>query len=331
MQLILGFGDSWTYMHIADAIRTWSLSGLQVKQFWGLSYAIAGLSKLTGLGSLPALLILSAGPSLAAVILAGRLWDARIAILFAILNFDWLQRSFLGGSEPLFVFLLFTAFLAMRRQRWKLAALLASLATITRPLGVLLLIGIGIDLLLRRQWRQLFYAVAIAAVIAVLYVTPLRVYLHDPLATVHSYDVLKPDSPYPPLFGIPFRAIIVGTLRIPSPITSLTLNFGWIFLILVGNIAMLASPEFRAYARSHRAEAIFIFLYSLSLYCYNLPSYARSNFARFAIPILPFVFLALQLALPRLFMKFTDRRLLWLLTVVAAVLAALSAIGIHNL
>ena len=63
-----------------------------------------------------------------------RLWGGWVAGFFAILNFDWMQRSYLGGSEPLFVALLFASFLAIRKERWWLACVLASLSTVVRPL-----------------------------------------------------------------------------------------------------------------------------------------------------------------------------------------------------
>ncbi len=323
LSLAQEFGDTQAYMQIAQAIRSWNFSGLFVKHFWGLPYAVAALAKPTGLATEAALLIVCAASSLAALVLAYRLWGGWIALFFSLLNFDWLQRSFLGGSEPLFVALVFASFLAIRKSSWKWAALLASLATITRPLGVLLLVGIGITLILRRQWPQLISTIAIAAAVAFLYVTPLRLYLHDPLATVHSYGVLQP-NPYPPLFGIPFRAIVVGTLRYPAPLSNLVLSFSWILLVLAGNIAMLSTQAFHDYARQHPTETIFASLYLVSLYAYNLPVFARSNFARFAIPVLPFIFLALWRWLPK------DRRVLWTLTVVTPVLAAVSAVGLKN-
>ena len=88
---------------------------------------------------------------------------------------------------------------------------------------------------------------------------------------------------------------------------------------------MVATKEFRAYARDHVAEVVFAGLYLFFLYSYNAPRLARGNFPRFAIPILPFVFLALLRWLPK------DRRLLWCAVVIAAPLAALSAIGIPNI
>ena len=325
--LVDNFGDNSSYMSVAAAIRKWDFRGLFVKHFWGLPYFMCAVSKLTGFSDRTALLLVSWMSSVSAVILAYRLWGGWIATTFSIVNFDWYQRSYLGGSEPLFVALLFGSFLAIRRERWLLAALLAALATITRPLAVFLLLGIGLTLLWRRDWRRLAGATAIGLVIGTLYVIPLARYFHDPLATVHSYGA-APGSGGIPLFGIPFYAIVKGTILYPPPLTSWLLTFGWILLVLIAIIAMLGTQQFRNYAREHAPEMVFAAPYLLLLYCYNYPYWARGSFPRFAIPIIPFVFLALGCWIPRWIPK--DRRLLWALAPVTAVLAASSALGIRN-
>ena len=289
MPLVSAYGDVGSYVRIAHAIRTWDFSGLQVKHFWGLPYWMALLSKLTGLPEEMSILALCAASSLITMVFAYRLWGGWIAVFISILNFYWVQLSFLGGSEPLFMALLLGSMLAIRKARWYSATLLASLATITRPLGVCLVVGIGVYLLWRRDWRRLAGAVGIGGAIGILYMLPLKLYLHDPLATVHSYGVMQSSSF--PVFGIPFRAIIVGTLLYPSPWTNLVITFGWILLVVAGNIAMVSTKEFRDYARDHAAEVVFVGLYLFFLYSYNAPRLARGNFPRFAIPILPFVFL----------------------------------------
>jgi hypothetical protein len=293
-----------------------------VKQFWGLPYAMAALSTVTRVSDRTALLAISVVASFAAAALAWILWDGWIAGFFAVLNFDWLQRSYLGGSEPLFVALLFGSFLMARKERWLLAALLASLATIVRPLGVFALLGIGIALLIRRDWRTLLAAILIGAVVGGLYVLPLARHFNDPLANVSSYHSQKWQGGW--LFGIPFYAIIKGTLTEPAPISNLVLSFGWIFLILVAIVRMAQGTEFRSYARSHLVEITFLVPYLWTLYAYNYPHWARGNFARFAIPILPFALLALYRWIPK------DRRVLWGIAVLSSILAAASAIGINN-
>ncbi len=322
-ELVDNSGDCSAYMAVASAIRHWNFHGLVVKQFWGLPYAMAALSLLTGLSDRTALLLICFASSLTSVALAHRLWGGWIAGYFAVVSFEWMQRSYLGGSEPLFVAFLFGSFLAIRRNHWLLAALLASLATITRPLAVFLLVGMGLTLFWRRDWRRFAGATAIGLVTGTLYVIPLARYFHDPLATVHSYEGATASAGVP-LFGIPFYAIIKGTVLYPAPLTNLLLSFGWIFLVLIAIVAMLGTEQFRHYAREHVPEMVFAAPYLLSLYCYNYPYWARGSFPRFAIPIIPFVFLALERWLPK------DRRLLWALTPVTAVLAAGSALGIAN-
>jgi len=235
------FGDSSAYMTLASAIRHWNFEGVVVKQFWGLPYAMAALSTVTRVSDRTAQLAISVVASFAAAALAWILWDGWIAGFFAVLNFDWLQRSYLGGSEPLFVALLFGSFLMARKERWLLAALLASLATIVRPLGVFALLGIGIAPLIRRDWRTLLAAILIGAVVGGLYVLPLARHFNDPLANVSSYHSQQWQGGW--LFGIPFYAIIKGTLTEPAPISNLVLSFGWIFLILVAIVRM--AQEYR--------------------------------------------------------------------------------------
>jgi len=322
-QVVRDFGDSAAYIEISNAIRSWDFSGIHVKHFWGLPYVAGAMSRITGISGETSVILVSAISSLCALILSYRLWGGWVAVFNSVLSFDWLQRSFLGGSEPLFVALLFGSFLAIRKQRWYLASFLAALATTTRPLGIFLLVGIATTLLLRYQWRRLAGAIGIGLFVGFLYILPMHLYLRDSLATVHSYGVLQTTSS-PPLFGVPFKAIIVGTVLYPAPVSNLLFTFGWIFLVVAGNIAMFATQSFRKYAAEHLPEAIFLALYLWSLYSYNAPALARGNFARFAIPIVPFVLIALLRWLPK------DRRLLWCLGVVSPVLAACSAIGIRN-
>ena len=209
------FGDSPAYMNLASAIRRWDFHGIVIKQFWGLPYAMAALSKLTGLSDRTALFLFSFVPSLLAVVLARRLWNGWIAGYFAVLNFDWLQRSCLGGSEPLFVCLLLASFASVRRERWLLASLLASLATIVRPLGAFALVGIGLTLLWQRDFLKFAAATAIGLAVGVLYAIPLAMHFGDPLATVNSYHSPQWQGGW--LFGFPLYALFVPGLRYPRP------------------------------------------------------------------------------------------------------------------
>lgn len=316
---VVNFGDSNGYIAVARAIRHWHFDGLQIKQFWGYSYAMAALSLVTRLPVEISLLVISVSSCVFSIIFAHRLWGGWIAALFAILNFDWIQRCYLGGSEPLSVALILGAFLAVRKERFLLAATLASFATVVRPLSVFSLLAILAILLYRRDFKRALVSAFIGGAVALLYVTPLLKYFGDPLATVHSYGSVSR-----PLFGIPFYAIIEGTILYRAPWTNLLLSFGWIALITFGLIMMARDEKFRVYARAHAVEVLFAVPYLVLVYCYNYPVFARGSFARFAIPALPLVYLALSKWIPR------DRRVIWALGLICPALAAASAIGIQR-
>lgn len=303
-------------MEIAAAIRHWNFHGLVIEHFWGLPYLMALLSTLTRMSDRAALLVICIASSFLSVALAYELWDGWVASFFALLSFDWIQRSYLGGSETPFVALLFASFLAVRKQRWMLATALASLATLCRPLGIFALIGIGLTLLYRREFVKCAAAVGIGAAIGIAYMLPLKLYFGNALANVHGYD---PDGS---LFGIPFYAIIKGTIVYPAPWTNLILSFGWIAFATLGMVAMAATRRYHDYFRNFSVENIFAVLYIASVYCYNRPYWARGSFPRFIIPALPFILFALSHWLPK------DRRVLWALAICTPVLSAVSAIGL---
>lgn len=313
------FGDTQAYISVASAIHHWDFHELHVKQFWGYPYAAASVALITHVSDLKAALIVSALSSLISIVLAFRLWGGWVASMFAVLSFDWIQRSYLGGAEPLAIALIFGAFLAIRKDRLVLAALLGALSTVVRPLGIFCLLGIALVLLRRGEFRKLALVILIAATVGALYVLPLTLYFGDPLATVHSYGNSESS-----LFGFPLYAVIKGTIVYRAPWTNVVLSFGWISIITAGAIMMFRNADFRAYAREHVAEIAFAAPYLLMVYCYNYPVFARSNFARFALPVLPFILLALYKWIPR------DRRILWALSAITPILAAASVIGIRN-
>ena len=186
--MVRPFGDNEPYAQISSAIRHWDFSQLHPKLFWGLPYAVAVLSKATGASDLKTLLFISMVSSLIAILIAYRLWGGWVAGFFAVASREWMERSLLGGAEPLFLACIFGAFAAARKQRWLLASLLASLATIVRPMGIFALVGIGIALLVKRDFRRFIAAVLIGATIGLLYILPLMFYLGNPLANVKGYD-----------------------------------------------------------------------------------------------------------------------------------------------
>jgi len=326
--LVLQYGDNRAYLTVANAILRWDFAHMQVQHFAGYSYFIALTSLLFRVPPLFALWLLAAGSSLISIWLAARLFGTVAAGYFALTNFAWLQVSFLGGSEPLALALGLGALLAFRRNRVFESAVLGSLSVTVRPLMIFILVGIGVALLWRKKFASFLVALGTGLVIGILYTLPFARYAGDPLLTVHSYTTRDYGGggiagPHGHLFGWPFHGIVAGTLAYPAPWTNLLLSFFWIALVLVGVGAMF-SASFREYAKAHPNEAIFCALYLLAVFSYDYLLWARSNFIRFSIPALPFVFFALLPLLPK------DRRFLWSLCLASPVLAMLSAVGLRS-
>ncbi len=317
-----GSGDNLAFISIATAIRHWDFRGLVIKAFWGLPYLMAAVSFVAHISERDALMVVSYLSGLVVMVVAYRLWGGWVAGFFAVLNFDWMQRLFLGGSEPLFMALLLGAFLAARKERWVLAALLAGLATIVRPVGIFALVAIGLTLLWKRDFGKLALATLTGAVIGGLYVLPLALYFKNPMANVHRYQ--QADWEGGRLLTYPFAAIVKSTFSYPGPITNMILTWGWILFVLAGFLALLLTRGCREYWKSRTVEMLFAVGYLIFVFTYNSPHWIRGSFPRFAIPVLPFILLALQKWLPK------DRRFLWAVGAMAAVLAAFSAIGIRN-
>jgi hypothetical protein len=316
------FGDNGAYMNAASGIRKGDFRDIRVKQFWGVSYAMAPASFFCGGSVRGALLLVCGISSLVGVLLAQHLWGGWIAGFFAILNFDWLQRSYLGGAEPLFIALLFASFLAMRRGHWILASTLAALATVTRPVGILALGALGLALLLRQEYKRLALCIGAALIIGLLYVLPFWIYFGDPLYQVHSYKMNDWHSGLP--IGLPFYAIGGSFIHNRQPLTNVLLTLGWVILVLIGLVAM-ARKSYRQYIKERPAETWFAFFYIAFVFTYNSSAWARADIVRFAIPALPFVLLSLSDWIPR------SRVLLYSLGALSAALAACSAIGVRNI
>jgi hypothetical protein len=314
------FGDNKSYLDAARAIHDWNFNNAMVKQFWGVSYAVALLSFLPAVSFRTALLLVCAAGSITSVLLAYRLWGAWIAGYFAAINFDWMQRSYLGGAEPLFVALLFGSFLCVRKQRWVWAATLAALASVVRPLGVLALLSIGLILLFQREYRRTAACTVAGAIIGGLYLLPFWIYFHDPLYQFHRYQTSDWHAGRP--VGLPFVALASSLLHNREPLSNLLLSVCWIGFILAGFLAMMR-PGFRVTLSERRMEFLFAGLYLGFLVTYN-SGWARAEFPRFAIPLVPFSLAALEPWLPK------SRIMLYGLCVICSVLAAFSAIGIRN-
>jgi len=314
------FGDNGAYISAATAIQHWDFRGVHTKQGWGLSYLIAFFSWFH-LSPHLSLLLIRMASSMASVLLVQSLWGGWIAAFFAILSFDWLQVSLLGGAEPLFVLLILSSFWFSRKERWLPASLVAALATIVRPLGVFALLAIGLHLSLRRDFKKAFLCTAIAMVVAALYVLPFWLYFHDPLYQFHRYQQADWQSGF--VIGWPFRAIALAFWHNREPRTNVIFTAGWLAFAVLGAWRM-TGKGYRQYMLEHGNEYIFAVCYMMFLFCYNSVHWARAEFPRFVIPALPFLLLAFDHWLPK------SRYVTYSLSVVSSALGACSAVGIRN-
>lgn len=316
------FGDNPSYLDAASAIRHWRFAGVLVKQFWGLPYAVAGLSAVTGIPVRAGLIVVCILSSLAAVVLCYRLWGGWIAIFFALLSLDWFQRSLLGGAEPLFMLMILASFLALRREKWAWSATFGGLATVVRPFGIFALIGLGIQLLWQKKFRECSIAIAIALSIGWAYAWPLAHYMGGAFANVSMYQKSDWHGGLP--FNWPLLAIVHDTIPITAPATDLVLTLGWIAFVLLGLVVAIGSGDFIALAKKYPAEICFVSLYCLALYTYDAPGWSRSNFPRFALPMLPWTLVFVRRFFP------ANRWVEGVLAVISPALAACSATGIRN-
>jgi hypothetical protein len=321
LPLVDNFGDNPGYISAANGIRHWDFRHADTKHFWGLPYAMAALSTALPISARTALLLICWTGNLATAVLAYYLWGGWIAGFFSVLNFAWLQFSLLGGAEPLFMTLLLGAFVCMRRQRWPWAALLASLATVVRPLGFFALLGIGLVLVWKRQFRTAGWAIAIGTGVGILYVLPFATHLGNAFVNVQGYQQADWQGGSP--LAWPFHAILAG-ITAAVPWTNLVLSFLWMGFVFAAAVAACWFRDYRQWWRQSPVEVVFAVAYFIFLYTYNSPEWARTTFSRFAIPILPFVLLAVERWIPR------DRRLLWGIAILSSILAASSALGVRN-
>jgi hypothetical protein len=233
-----------------------------------------------------------------------RLWGTTVAAWLLVVNWWWLDVATEGMTEPLFMALLLGAFIAVRKERWVLAAILASGATVVRPVGIFALLALGIVLLRRRNTRQLAIATAIGLITGILYTIPMKLVYGNPFANVGGYHSKDWSSAVP--VTIPLLPLIKGAPMTPGTRWKLQLLIAaWVLITLVGTIKLAVDKRFWDYGKVYPTEALFAGIYALFLFSYNAPFWAWNHFPRFVIPLLPFLLLVFLDRLPR------DRRIIW--------------------
>jgi hypothetical protein len=263
----------------------------------GYPYLIAVVSLLFRVPTGVALWVIAVAGCVASVWLTARLFGTTAAGYFSVHEFCLASAFVSGRIRAPSSRVGLGSLLAFRRDRIVVSALLASLAVTVRPQMFFALVGIGLVLLYRKKFGQFLARLGIGLGIGILYVLPIARYFGDPWLTVHTYTsrdygAAKVVGPHGHLFGWPFHGIVVGTMTYPALWTDLVLSFFWIALVLLG-VGMMFSSNLRKYANSYPNEAIVCGLYLFAIFSYDYLIWARSNFIRFCIPTLPFVFFAL--------------------------------------
>jgi hypothetical protein len=305
-------GDNPSYAQESAALRGAVKVNL-ARHFVGLPLLTAPLAAILPIDDYDAIAAVSILASAGAVAVAADLWGVWAAAWFALVNLDWIQRSMLGGAEPLFALLIFAALLAARRERFVAAATLASLATIVRPLGIFLLVALGITLLGRRRWRELALAVGISVVVGGAYLLIVRAAFGAPLSNLAWYHSmgLGHDRTFIPFVTLPMT---YAEGRVTWKVVLKTSV--WMLFTAAAIFAALRRREIRALFREHPVEWLFAAIYFASFFTF--PAWwIEGEFPRYLVPVIPLLLIALRPWLPE------DRRIVWAVGIFSVSLAAL--------
>jgi hypothetical protein len=317
------WGDNQPYLKIVSIIRNWHFSGGERPwHFWGFPYAIAGFSKLFSLPDLTSLVMISMLMSLAVCILVYRLYGGWVAATFLFINYRWIVGSVEGGAEPLFMCLLYAAFLAARSGRWNTAALLASLGTTVRPVGIIALFCFAVALARRRSYRQLAVITLIGLAIGALYAVPLRIIMGSPFENFSAYQ--GDWGPQGRPLTYPLGALVPSFLALSHKATwpPLAMCAVWALTALLGTVAMWV-PRQREKWALYQHEALFASIYTLFFLSYNFSDVA-GDLPRFLLPVAPLLLYSLRDWIPK------SRSLLWAGAALSALLSAAAMVGFQH-
>jgi hypothetical protein len=328
-ELATQHSDDMDYVEIAGIIRNWHFAGGPLPgDFWGFPYAIAAGSKLFSIPELMAAVLISVLASLAVCILAYRLYGGWVTAAFVLINYEWTRLSVEGGSEPLFMCLLYASFVAVRADRWNLAALLASLSTVVRPVGVFALVSFAVVLAMRRDYRQLATITLIGLGIGTLYIAPIWLLCGNPFANYALYQAGGDWGPHGLPITYPFGALISSFLAAlhhqNARWYTLTLFAAWPTLALLSATMIWRPRNRQGFLLRYRPEALFASAYFLFFFLYNNFEVVWL-FSRFLIPVLPILVFSLRDWIPK------DRRVVWGAAVMSALLSSASIVHFRNI
>ena len=327
-------GDNYQFVLVVEAIRNWDFNyvdhstaavfDIRIRRvFFGFPLAIFGVSAIPLINDFTALVIASMLSSLVSVFLCHRLWGGWVACLFAILNWDWIQRSVVGGNEPMFMALLLGGFYFYRKKNIPIAIVLSALSVTVRPMGVFALLAIGFHLILKKEYRNLAVSVLIGGAIGLSYASLVYFAYGDFLANLVGYRDY--DNGHNPALKMPFVSLYEGFLESKTPMLNQIKIFSWIGLTIVGVFAILKNQVINVSQRSYPAEYFFLVLYLGFIITYSSPSWFWEIYPRYIIPILPILYFAF---IPWIY---KNKLVIWSISVVSSILAGASSISVYVL
>lgn len=304
-------GDNPSYAREVDRLTGRSKPGDTARHFLGYSLSALPLA-LMGMDVYTALAVVSVLAGVVAIVIVARLWGWWVAAYFSLTNFDWVQRTLLGGAEPLFAALIFLAFLAARRERWMLAALLGSLSTVVRPLGIFFLLAMGIQLLRVRRLGTLALAIGISLTLGGCYFMVVKQRFGDPAANFEWYRSMGLGKD--PNF-IPFVTVFASYARHLITAKNLVKTLVWTSCTFLALIAAVGRLEIRQSLRLRPVEWMFAMFY-LASFLFFPAWWMEGEYPRYLVPVIPLIFVALR---PWLTEK---RQILWIGGLLSVTLAA---------
>ena len=315
------WSDNGSYLQVIDHLRGSPITEPEPPvHFWDFPYAILLLSWLSRISDIRSLVVLCILFSLCATVMIRELYGGWVAAFFLVIDYEWIHLSILGGNEPLFMVFLYGSFLAWRRRLYLLAAGLASLATVTRPIGILALIAFGILLVKWKRWGELGKVIFLSSAIGGLYLWHVARVFGTPFANFVGYRRDWGASGFP--FTYPLHAIIPSYIMLAHQIKATSVI--WFAIWPVAAVVGLWAP-FRRINRTewNRPELFFAFAYCTFLYVYNL-SVMSENFSRFLIPVLPILIWGMRDCLPK------SRAIIWSLALICSVCSVAALVGFRT-
>lgn len=320
--------DNSNYLAIANFIRNLApVNSLAYQHFWGYPYFIIAFSSILHLPSLQAMLAISLLSSTITCLLLHRLYGGLVAVAFGLVSSTWILLSAFGGCEPLFMALLFAAFLAARRERWLLAIFLGCVATTVRPIGIFMPLALIGNLLWQRNWNAAARCCLLGLGTAFAYLLPVYLLTGDALVQPRLYSADWRVHDFPLAHGgiltFPTLRLLQGFYYLHDRWNSwpaALLRLLWI-LAAVGGAILLWTP--RRARDLHATERIFGCAYTAFLVCYNF-DYISLYIPRFILPALPLMLFTVRKWIPQ------DRRILWPLAAVSIAFTTVVLFGFRT-